>query len=122
MPRADKSIAELLPLKPDVFTILLTLLESDAHGYAMMKAAEGRSGRSGQLQPGALYRLLRQMLELELVVELAPEDIPAASDSRRRYYRITELGRDVAAAEARRMADLVETSRRFDLLERGEIA
>ena len=122
MSAEDFHAAELLPLKPDVFTILLVLLEDDAHGYAMMKAAESRSGRPGQLQPGALYRLLRQMLELGLVEELTGEQAPEGSDARRRIYRITDRGRAVAAAEAQRMAELVEASRRHRLLEEGEPA
>ena len=121
MDRAPLEISELLPLKHDVFTILLVLLDGDAHGYAMMKAAEDRAGRSGQLQPGALYRLLRQMLETELVAEV-PASEAGRGDSRRRYYRITDFGRAVAAAEARRMAELVETSRRLDLLGEAESA
>lgn len=119
MDRASLQISDLLPLKHDVFTILLVLLDGDAHGYAMMKAAEDRTGRPGQLQPGALYRLLRQMLETELVMEVAAQDA-GGGDSRRRYYRITDFGRTVAAAEARRMAELVETSRRLDLLGEAE--
>lgn len=117
MANVPGNVEELLPLRPDVFTILLTLLEGDAHGYAMMKAAERRSGRAGQLQPGALYRLLRQMLELGLVAEIDAADAPESSDARRRYYRITGFGRAVAAAEGRRMAELVEAARRHDLLE-----
>jgi DNA-binding PadR family transcriptional regulator len=118
--RKPVEIEELLPLKPDVFTVLLVLLDGDAHGYAMMKAAEERTGRPGSLQPGALYRLLRQMLELELVVEVPDEQVPASADSRRRYYRITDFGRSVAAAEARRMAELVEASRHHRLLDEAE--
>ena len=108
---------DLLPLKPDVFTILLTLLEGDAHGYAMLKAASDRGGRLGDLQPGSLYRLLRQMLDAGLVEELDRRMLPDGSDERRRYYRITAYGRDVAAAESRRMASLLRISRRHDLID-----
>ncbi len=113
--------AVFLPLKPDVFAILLVLLEGDAHGYRMIKAAEERAGRKGQLQPGALYRLLRQMLDQDLVREV---EAPAAGerDERRRYYRITPFGREVAEAEAERMAELVSLSRRHRLIKEGEPA
>lgn len=103
--------ASLLPLSPDVFDILLSLAEEDRHGYGILKAAEERSGRRGQLQPGALYRLLRQLVELGLVERLGPEEAPKGSDSRRRYYRLSVLGREVAAAETRRMEELVARSR-----------
>lgn len=112
----------LLPLRPDVFTILLVLLEGDAHGYSMIKAADERDGRRGHLQPGSLYRLLRQMLAHGMVTELAPGEAPTGSDERRRYYRITPFGREVAVAESRRMAELVRDSRRLALLDEGEIA
>jgi len=110
--------ASFLPLKPDVFTILLVLLEGDAHGYRMIKAAEERAGRMGQLQPGALYRLLKQMLDSDLVQEVSPAD--GAHDERRRYYRITPFGREVAQAEAERMAELVGLSRKHRLIEEGK--
>jgi len=117
---SDSSVDELLPLRPDVFTILLVLLDGDCHGYGMIKAAEERQGRSGQLQPGALYRLLKQLLDEGLIEQLDAGDAPPDSDERRRYYRITPFGRDVAGAEARRMAELVEISARHRLLEGGE--
>lgn len=106
-----------LPLKPDVFTILLVLLDGDCHGYGMIKAAEERRGSPGQLQPGALYRLLKQLLDEDLIGTVPAREAPADSDERRRYYRITALGRAVAAAEARRMAELVQLSARHRLLD-----
>lgn len=118
MSRPD--VESLLPLKPDVFTILLVLLDGDCHGYGMIKAAEERQGRQGQLQPGALYRLLKQLLEDGLIGEVPTDEAPADADERRRYYRISAFGRTVAAAEARRMAELVELSTHHRLLEDGE--
>lgn len=118
MPRsADPS--DFLPLKPDVFTILLVLLDGHAHGYRMIKAAEERTGRKGQLQPGALYRMLKQMLDQGMVVEVAPPVAEDTRDERRRYYGITPFGRAVARAEAKRMAELVGLSRRHRLLGEG---
>lgn len=112
--------AAFLPLKPDVFTILLVLLDGDAHGYRMIKAADERAGRKGQLQPGALYRLLKQMLDNGLVDEVPAPDGEDARDDRRRYYGITPFGRAVARAEAGRMAELVGLSRQHRLLEEGK--
>ncbi|MFQ5742471.1 MAG: PadR family transcriptional regulator [Acidobacteriota bacterium] len=121
MPTVRPDPTQLLPLKPDVFTILLVLLDGERHGYGIMKEASKRGGRSGQLQPGALYRLLKQMLEGELVEELDRRKVPDNSDERRRYYCITPFGRRVAAAEAQRMAELVAASRERDLLEEGRL-
>lgn len=114
--------ADLLPLKADAFTILLRLLEGDAHGYAFLQAAEDRDGPRGHLQPGSLYRLLREMLAAELVERLEPERAPDGGDERRRYYRITDFGRRVAAAESRRMQELLRVARGLELLEKGDSA
>ena len=118
MPAPDPQ--SLLPLRPDVFTILLVLLDGDCHGYGMIKAAEERRGRKGQLQPGALYRLLKQLLDAGMIEPLPADQAPADGDERRRYYRITPFGREVAGAEARRMAELVEISARHQLLGEGK--
>lgn len=107
---------DLIPLKPEVFAILLVLLEGDAHGYAIMQRARERSTRRGQLQPGAMYRVLKRMLDDGLIEELDRRTVEAAGDERRRYYRVTPFGREVSAAEARRMADLVTLSRAHHLL------
>jgi DNA-binding PadR family transcriptional regulator len=107
-----------VPLKPDVFAVLLVLLEGDAHGYAIMQRAPAQSTGTGRLQAGALYRILKRMLDDGLIDELDREPVEDAADQRRRSYRITALGRDVAAAEARRMAELLAFSRAHQLLER----
>ena len=120
MPQKHRDPQNFLPLKPDVFTILLVLLEGERHGYAIMKASARRRGGRGHLQPGALYRLLKQMLDSGLVKELDRRRVPGSEDQRRRYYAITRLGTRVAAAEARRMSELVRLSRRYNLLEEGE--
>ena len=113
-------VMDLLPLKPDVFSILLVLLGEDAHGYRIMQRARERSLDGGQLQPGALYRVLKNMLADALIAELQENDAPTDGDGRRRYYRITSRGRAVATAEAQRMADLVSLSRAHRLLDEPE--
>lgn len=115
-------IEPFLPLKPDVFSILLVLLGGDAHGYAIMQAARERSLDGGQLQPGALYRVLKRMLEDGLISETPDAETPDDADERRRYYRVTDLGHAVAAAEARRMQSLVSLSHDHRLLDEPERA
>jgi DNA-binding PadR family transcriptional regulator len=110
--RPDPS--RFLPLKADVFEILLVLLDGDAHGYRIIKAAGQRTGRKGQLQPGALYRLLRQLLDHGLVVEVDPPR-GEGGDERRRFYRITPFGRAVVRAEAQRLTDVLGVLRRHRL-------
>lgn len=118
----DNAAESLLPLKPDVFAILLALLQGRAHGYAIMQSARRHSTRRGQLQPGGMYRLLKRMLDEGLIEEVAPDATSRGADERRRYYLISSFGRKVAAAEARRMADLVAASPARQLLDEAESA
>jgi len=103
---------DYLPLKSDTFHILLVLLHGERHGYAIMRDVAERSGGRVELQAGALYRLLARLLEDGLVAESQRRPAADADDERRRYYRVTALGRRVIAAEAERMAALAEAARR----------
>ncbi len=96
-----------LPLKPLVFHALLALREQDLHGYGIKKSVAGRSAGAIDLEPGTLYRLMARLLKQGLLEESDRRPAPEADDERRRYYRITVLGRQVLAAEAARMADLL---------------
>lgn len=97
---------EFLPLSVLSFHILLALGEAPCHGYAIGKEVEQRS--DGKLNPttGGLYQALRRLTE-DGLIEPAPEAAADSSDSRRQYFRLTPLGRRVAALEARRLHDLV---------------
>src|SRR5688572_10387887 len=89
----------MLPLTPLSFHILLALIDADRHGYGIIK--EVRERTNGEMNPGAgtLYAALQRMLDDGLVAET--DDRPAVGeDERRRYYRLSELGRQVARAEA----------------------
>lgn len=101
-----------LPLPQVWFDILLALTSGDLHGYAVMQEV-ARQGDAG-LHPGTLYRALARLLESALIVEL--DERPADDDERRRYYRLTELGRAVARAEGARLTRLVERARAANLL------
>ena len=112
--RTDE-LDERLPLTPVAFDVLLTLLDDDAHGYAIMRAVEERSGGRTSLHAGTLYRALSRMVDAGLIRELeeSPEE---GADDRRRYYRVTELGRAAASAEARRLERRVGAARARGLL------
>ncbi len=105
-------LRDLIPMKPEAFTVLLTLLHEPGHGYAILQAAKADPGARGDLQPGSLYRLLARLLDADLVAELPASEVPGDADTRRRYYRITALGRAAVEAESERMAALVDTARR----------
>jgi DNA-binding PadR family transcriptional regulator len=107
-----KPSMNVIPMKPETLTVLLALLEGPRHGYAILTAAQADPGARGELQPGSLYRLLARLLDNGLVAELEAEEAPEDADSRRRYYRITALGRDAVVAESDRMQAMVESARR----------
>ena len=105
-----------LPLSPQEFQILLSLADGDRHGYGIMQEVEGRTGGAMRLGPGTLYGAIKRMRGPGLIAE-AEELVD--SDERRRYYRLTALGRAVAVAEAARLAALVEAARGKRLLPEG---
>ena len=107
----EKPPEDFLPLSPPVFHILLALAEGEAHGYAIMQDVAQRSGGVVKLGPGTLYGAIGRMLEDGLIEESADRPDPEMDDSRRRYYRLTELGGDVLATETRRLAVLVRAAR-----------
>ena len=115
MPKAPDPHTHL-PLRPVEFEVLLVLARGDAHGYAIIKEAEERSGGSPRLETGTLYRALRRLASAGLVKPAERRPAPDRDDERRTYYAITPFGRQAAAAEARRLAAQVEVARARDLL------
>jgi DNA-binding PadR family transcriptional regulator len=105
-----------LPLRPVEFQVLLSLAQGERHGYGIMQEALSLSDGETVLEPGTLYRALRRMLQAGLVLESARRPDVERPDERRRYYRLTELGRRVAAAEAARLQRLVAAARAQKLL------
>ena len=116
MPKSLPDARSFLPLTPVVFEILLALAEGEQHGYAIMLEVERRSGGSVTLHPGSLYRALNRLLESGLIAELDERPDPDHDDERRRYYRLTPLGGDVARAEAARLESQVASARSRRLL------
>jgi DNA-binding PadR family transcriptional regulator len=104
-----------LPLHPVDFRILLVLTEGDAHGYRIVREIEAREERLPRLYPGNLYRRIRD-LRAKGLVEDTPAPLDPEIDSRRRYFRITELGRAVVQAEALRLNDLLSDVESLGLL------
>jgi len=112
----------LLPLPVSEFQILLALADEERHGYAIRREVAERTGGDVQLGPGTLYGSIKRMVNSGLIAESDERPDPALDDERRRYYRITPLGRKVAVAEARRMEQLVRIARAKRLLGRPEPA
>jgi DNA-binding PadR family transcriptional regulator len=103
--------ASLLPLPPVTFHILLALADEDRHGYAIIQDVAARTNDELRLSAGTLYRSIQRMLEQGLIVETRDRPAPEHDDERRRYYRITKYGVEVARVEARRLAQLVKFAR-----------
>ena len=101
------SAEDLIPLTPRVFHILLALVDEEQHGYRIMKEVETRSEGKVRIGPGTLYEAIQRLVKNRLLEESSDRPDAAMDDQRRRYYRLTELGRRVLHAESDRLAALV---------------
>jgi DNA-binding PadR family transcriptional regulator len=104
------------PLTPAMFSILLALAAGERHGYAIMREVDALTGGAQRLGPGSLYGSIKRMLAEGLIEECGGRPGAAAGDERRRYYRLTDLGRRAAGAEAERLEVLVVAARGRRLL------
>ena len=99
-----------LPLTPAAFHVLLALADGPKHGYLILKDVEERTAGDVKLSTGTLYGLVKRFLDDELIIETRPDD------ERRRPYKLTAFGRDVAEAEAVRLERMVRAARGVKLL------
>ena len=98
------------PLTPAVFHILLALADGEKHGYGIMQEVITITQGEVKMGPGTLYGTIKRMLESGLIEESDERPDPALDDERRRYYRITDFGGRVAAAESQRLAALLDVA------------
>ena len=103
-----KNPNDILPLTTLTYHILLALADHDRHGYSIIKEVEERTGKTMQIETGALYHAIRRMRNDELIEPIPEDERPTAEDSRRRTYRLSPWGRSVLAAESTRLRQLVE--------------
>jgi DNA-binding PadR family transcriptional regulator len=116
--RDRRTIDDQLPLRPVEFHILLSLAAGERHGYGIIQDIEER-GDTPAPDVGTMYRALARMVEARLIEPAARRPAADASDERRNYYRITDTGRRVATAEARRLEALTRAARIGGLLSKG---
>jgi DNA-binding PadR family transcriptional regulator len=111
MPSDRDAVDALLPLPPAAFHILVALADQERHGYAIIQDVEARTEGALRLSAGTLYRSVARMVEQGLIREVTKRPRVVLDDERRRYYRITPFGTDVARAEMRRLTELVRLAR-----------
>ena len=100
-----------LPLKTQWFHIMLALAGGEQHGYGIMQEVLNRTTGKVRLWPATLYGSIKRLIEAELIEESDERPAPEFDDARRRYYRLTKLGRRVLDAECDRLQELVRTIR-----------
>ena len=96
----------LLPLRPAEYLLLLALVGGEQHGYALAKEIAERTDGVVSLKPGNLYRVIKR-LSADKLVEASERKPIASNDERRRYYKLTEFGQQVAALEGERLRKLL---------------
>jgi DNA-binding PadR family transcriptional regulator len=104
---ARKTPEAFLPLRSNWFHILLSLVDGEQHGYGIMQHVLDRTDGKVRLWPATLYGSLKRLIENGLIVESASRPTAELDDARRRYYRLTPLGRRVLDLESERLKDLV---------------
>ena len=114
----NESAKNLLPLKPADFQILLVLLDGERHGYGIMKEVASSTGGQVRLEIGSLYRVLARLLQSGLVEDVEPDGATRRTVRDRRHYRISHLGKTVAAAEAERLETILGQAQVRSLLAR----
>jgi DNA-binding PadR family transcriptional regulator len=109
MPDTPRGVDRLLPLKPKVLHILLTLADGPRHGYSIMQEVAARTDGRVRVWPAGLYGTLRELEDQDLIVE--SDKRPSDDDERRRYFVLTPLGKRVLGEEVRRLEAIVDHAR-----------
>ena len=109
MARVDPQ--EFLPLKTHWFHIMVSLAGGEQHGYGIMQDVLNRTTGKVRLWPATLYGSIKRLIEADLIEESDERPAPELDDARRRYYRLTALGKRVLDAECERLQELVRSIR-----------
>lgn len=111
----NSTVEAYLPLTPSRFHVLLALAGGEKHGYAIVKESSRLSSGKTKINVSTLYAVIQRLEAEGLIVESDERPDPALDDERRRYYRLTDLGRSVAEAEAERLEDIITVARTRNL-------
>ena len=121
MENISPEIDKLLPLTPAVFHILLALADQERHGYGIMQEVTAMTQGRMRMGPGTLYGSIKRMIKANLIAESDERPDPELDDERRRYYRLTDLGRRVLVVEARRLSSLISVAQAKQILGSAEV-
>ena len=102
-----------------MFHVLVALADEERHGYAVIKDISARTAGTVELGTGTLYGIIKRLLAEGLVVESTRRQPVRLDDPRRKYYRLTPLGRDVVAAETERLEAMIVAARSTRTLRKG---
>ncbi len=116
MVSTEREPEAMLPLTPAVFHILLALADGERHGYSIMQEIATQTQGKLRIGPTTLYRSIKHMLADGLIVEADERPDPQLDDERRRYYRLTGFGQQVAQAEVERLERAIAIARVKPLL------
>src|SRR5215469_5999871 len=105
MTKADPK--RFIPLRPQWFHIMLSLAGGEQHGYGIMQEVLQRTAGKVRLWPATLYGSIKRLIEAELIEESDERPAPEQDDARRRYYKLTPLGKRVLNAEYDGLQELV---------------
>src|ERR1700689_636111 len=103
----ESRLQSFLPLKTQWFHIMLSLAGEEQHGYGIMQEVLQRTTGKVRLWPATLYGSIKRMIEADLIEGSDRRPLPEMDDARRRYYRLTPLGKRVLDAECERLQELV---------------
>jgi DNA-binding PadR family transcriptional regulator len=108
----EKEAAAFLPLHSNWFHILLSLAGAEQHGYGIMQEVLERTNGAVRLWPATLYGSLKRLIADGLIEESDERPVAKLDDARRRYYRLTRLGRTVLGLECERLQEMVRMVQR----------
>jgi DNA-binding PadR family transcriptional regulator len=105
------------PLTPAVVHVLLALAGGDRHGYAILKDVQRQTASRLRFGPGTIYSTLQRLMETGWVEEAAAPT--RDTDVRRKYYRLTRIGREALKEEVDRLGALLDVARAHRIQPRG---
>lgn len=108
----ERDPGDFLPLHNNWFHILLSLVGPGQHGYGIMQEVLERTSGAVRIWPATLYGTLQRLITDGLIEESDERPVAELDDARRRYYRLTRLGRKVLELECERLQEMIRMVQR----------